>query len=105
MDVVAGVVAVGHDVARHDRHAAHRPDAAAVLPVAPRGMVLAVGEDPQRQRRGKQRRHEAQIADLDSREPEDLMSKRHEGWAERHEALEDLADDVMERLDELAEES
>ncbi len=48
---------------------------------------------------------QAQIADLDSREPEDLMSKRHEGWAERHEALEDLADDVMERLDELAEES
>ena len=48
---------------------------------------------------------QAQIADLDSREPEDLMSKRHEGWAERHEALEDLADDVMERLDELAEKS
>ena len=34
-------------------------------------------------------------------EPEDMDSDAYEDWGERHEALEDLADELQDRLDEL----
>ena len=40
------------------------------------------------------------LAALDAREPEDMMSKAYERWGERHEALEDALDDLLELLDE-----
>lgn len=40
-----------------------------------------------------------EIAELDEAEPEDMMSEAYDVWADRHEALEDLADDLMDRLD------
>ena len=41
-----------------------------------------------------------QIAALDAREPEDMMSKAYERWGARHEALEDELDDLLDLLDE-----
>ena len=41
------------------------------------------------------------IADLDEREPGDMESEEYEAWGDRHEELEDLADELMERLEEL----
>ena len=41
------------------------------------------------------------IADLDEREPADMNSEEYEAWGERHEELEDLADDILDRLDAL----
>ena len=43
------------------------------------------------------------IADLDEREPADMNSEEYEAWGERHEELEDLADEILDRLDELGE--
>ena len=40
------------------------------------------------------------IADLDKREPADMNSEEYESWGERHEELEDLADEIMDRLEE-----
>ena len=40
------------------------------------------------------------IADLDEREPADMNSEEYEAWGERHEELEDLADEIMDRLEE-----
>ena len=40
------------------------------------------------------------IADLDAREPADMMSAQYERWAARHEALEDALDDILDLLDE-----
>ena len=37
---------------------------------------------------------------LDELEPEDMDSDAYEVWGERHEALEDLADELQDRLDE-----
>ena len=42
----------------------------------------------------------AQIADLDAREPADMMSAQYERWGARHEAREDALDDILELLDE-----
>lgn len=44
---------------------------------------------------------QAQIAALDQSEPADMASEAFEDWAQRHEELEDLADDVMDRLETL----
>ncbi len=44
---------------------------------------------------------QAQIAALDQSEPADMTSEAFEDWAQRHEELEDLADDVMDRLEAL----
>lgn len=44
---------------------------------------------------------EEKIADLDEEEPEDMDSEAYDAWGDRHEALEDLADDILDRLDEL----
>ena len=41
------------------------------------------------------------IALLDEQEPEDMDSEEYESWGDRHEALEDLADEILDRLDEL----
>ena len=41
------------------------------------------------------------IADLDEREPGDMESEEYEAWGDRHEELEDLADELIERLEEL----
>ena len=41
------------------------------------------------------------IADLDEREPADMESEEYEIWGDSHEELEDLADELMERLEEL----
>ena len=37
------------------------------------------------------------LAALDAREPEDMMSKAYERWGERHEALEDELDDLLDQ--------
>ena len=42
------------------------------------------------------------IADLDEREPADMNSEEYEAWGERHEELEDLADEIIDRLEEMA---
>lgn len=42
------------------------------------------------------------LAGLDEQEPEDIMDEAYEQWGERHEELEDLVDEVLERLDDMA---
>lgn len=42
------------------------------------------------------------IADLDEREPSDMNSEEYEAWGDLHEELEDLADEIVERLEEMA---
>ena len=44
-----------------------------------------------------------QIAALDLEEPEDMDSEEYEAWGDRHEELEDRADDLLEALEELGE--
>lgn len=44
---------------------------------------------------------EMKLAELDAREPGDMQSEAYEQWGERHEELEDLLDEVMDRLEEL----
>ena len=39
------------------------------------------------------------IADLDEREPADMESEEYEAWGDLHEELEDLADEIMDRLE------
>lgn len=41
------------------------------------------------------------IAVLDESEPKNMNSDAYEVWGEEHEALEDLVDEVLDRLDEL----
>lgn len=43
----------------------------------------------------------ALISELDAREPRNMNSEAYEQWGEEHEALEDLVDEVLDRLDEL----
>lgn len=43
----------------------------------------------------------ARIEELDQQEPEDMESEAYEVWGARHEDLEDLADEIRDRLDEL----
>lgn len=43
----------------------------------------------------------ARIGQLDSQEPEDMDSEEYEDWGERHEVLEDLADEIQDLLDEM----
>lgn len=42
-----------------------------------------------------------QIAQLNAAEPRNQNSEAYEAWGDRHELLEDLVDDVLDRLDEL----
>ena len=41
----------------------------------------------------------AQIARLDEEEPEDMESEAYDAWGDRHEELEDLADEIADRLE------
>ena len=43
------------------------------------------------------------IADLDEEEPEDMDSEAYDDWADRHEMLEDIRDEIEERLEEFGE--
>ena len=45
-------------------------------------------------------RARAALERLDREEPEDMESEGYEDWARRHEALEDLADDILDLLEE-----
>ena len=39
------------------------------------------------------------LSELDAEEPEDMDSEAYEEWADRHEDLEDLADELTDRLE------
>lgn len=41
------------------------------------------------------------IAQLDEEEPADMNSEAYETWGDAHEELEDLADEITDRLEEL----
>lgn len=43
---------------------------------------------------------EAQLQELDAREPHNMNSEAYEVWADEHEELEDAIDEVREFLDE-----
>lgn len=43
----------------------------------------------------------AQIDQLDGQEPKNMNSEAYEDWGGRHEALEDLADEIQDLLDEM----
>lgn len=43
----------------------------------------------------------AQIEELDAAEPKNMNSEAYEEWGELHEELEDLVDDILDRLDEI----
>ena len=42
-----------------------------------------------------------QIEELDAAEPKNMNSEAYEEWGDLHEELEDLVDDVLDRLDEM----
>lgn len=42
----------------------------------------------------------AEIAALDEKEPRNMMSAAYEEWADKHEELEDILDDIQDLLDE-----
>lgn len=44
---------------------------------------------------------QARIRILDAKEPRRMDSPAYDGWAKAHEDLEDLVDEVLDRLDEL----
>ena len=48
-------------------------------------------------------RERQEIAALDLEEPADMDSEAYKVWGDRHEELEDQADDLMDRLEELGE--
>ena len=41
----------------------------------------------------------AQLDQLNETEPEDMECDEYEDWADRHEELEDLEDDILEHMD------
>lgn len=43
----------------------------------------------------------ARIETLDAVEPKNMNSEAYEEWGELHEELEDLVDDILDRLDEM----
>ena len=43
----------------------------------------------------------ARIGQLDEEEPEDMESEEYQEWGDRHEVLEDLADEILDRLEAL----
>lgn len=42
-----------------------------------------------------------QIEELDAAEPKNMNSEAYEEWGDLHEELEDLVDDILDRLDEM----
>ena len=61
--------------------------------------------DPQDMNREELERYlsllQNELADLDAREPKNANSEAYETWADEHEELEDLMDEVLDRLEEL----
>lgn len=43
----------------------------------------------------------SRIEELDAAEPKNMNSEAYEEWGDLHEELEDLVDDVLDRLDEM----
>ena len=43
----------------------------------------------------------AQLSGLDEQEPEDMNSEEYDAWGDRHELMEDVVDEIMDRLDDL----
>ena len=43
------------------------------------------------------------LEELDDEEPEDDESEEYDEWVEKHEAIEDMIDDINDRLEELAD--
>lgn len=43
----------------------------------------------------------ARIEQLDEAEPKNMSSEAYEEWGDLHEELEDLVDDILDRLDEM----
>lgn len=43
----------------------------------------------------------ARIEQLDEAEPKNMNSEAYEEWGDLHEELEDLVDDILDRLDEM----
>ena len=41
------------------------------------------------------------IEELDAAEPKNMNSEAYEEWGDLHEELEDLVDDILDRLDEM----
>lgn len=68
--------------------------------------VIEFGAEPALDRMSKDElnrllvRTQARLAALDAQEPDDMTSEAYEVWSEHHEKLEDLADDIQDRLDE-----
>lgn len=48
-----------------------------------------------------QQKVEALIDQLDNSEPKNQKSEAYEDWAEKHEDLEDVLDEILDRLEEL----
>ena len=46
---------------------------------------------------------EDKIVNLDEEEPEDMDSEAYDDWADRDEMLEDIRDEIEERLEEFGE--
>ena len=42
----------------------------------------------------------AELDRLDGEEPQDMDSEEYEAWGDRHEELEDLVDEIWDRLEE-----
>ena len=61
----------------------------------------APDEMPRDELLGRLQSLQDELAALDEKEPEDMASDRYTRWADRHEALEDALDDVLDLLDEL----
>ena len=67
--------------------------------------IIAFGASPDLDVMDRQvNRHLAEIrrriAALDEREPENMSSEAYDEWSEEHEQLEDLADDILDRIEE-----
>ncbi len=41
-----------------------------------------------------------ELAALDAREPQNMASEAYEAWGDEHEEVEDLLDEIQDRLDE-----
>lgn len=53
------------------------------------------------QLRACQKETQKQIEALDAQEPADMESEAYEIWGDAHEMLEDILDDIQDRLEEL----
>ena len=68
-------------------------------------VVSFKGKDPKKQDREtlleQLKAVRCEIEQLNEREPEDMESEAYEVWGDKHEELEDLADEILDRLDQL----